>query len=296
MTYTSRFTALFLLSTLAACGGKSFDVAGNEGGSSGAGGTSNVAGRGGSGSNGGGSQAGAGPTAGSGTGGTGQGGEGPDACQAFNDDAGTFIQVVIANETAETIYVGDDTSNSCAVSQELFRVEDASGELLSIDATCRTTCDVARTQGPSGCPSICRGPSVISLQPGEEHRMNFSGLKYVETKLPRECVTSPNGTQQCSQAKLLEPGLFAFSAIAGSGYECALSSTQCGTCQPDGTGGCTINGATRAGTTLNASTKVLLDGSYGIYPKKLPPPGDAAPAEPGGSGAIALPQIRIVFF
>jgi hypothetical protein len=300
MAHHLRFTALLLASTLAACGGKSFDVNGqdpNEGGSSGEAGSGHVAGRGGSSSTAGSGHAGSKPTAGTSAGGTGQGGQGgqaPDACEAFDDDAGTFIQVDIVNETTGTIYLGGE-ENTCAA-PELFGVKTADGQALTINAECRPSCDMARRDGPIGCPALCRAPSVIALKSGEEHATNFSGLQYAAARMPKECVTSPYGSVECVQALMLEPGAFTFWSVAGSAVECALSSTQCGECQPNGAGGCTINGAVRSGTILRATTQAVLDGSYGIYPKKAPAPGEAPADEPGGSGAIALPRIRIVFF
>ena len=293
MPHLSKFSALLLVSTLAACGGKSFDVGEgkpNEGGSSGEGGSGNVAGRGGSSPKGGSAHAGTSPTAGSPAGGSGQGGQAPDACEAFNDELGTFIEVDIVNETSSPIYLGDE-AQTCSAPQ-LFSVKDESGQTLTIESECRTSCDVARHDGPVGCPDLCRVPSTIALQPGEQHVTSFSGLHYAAKKMPKECLTSPNGSVDCLQALMLDPGTFTFSSIAGSSVECSLSSTQCDVCQPNGAGGCTINGALRSGTELRASTQALLDGSYGIYPKKLPAPGEA----PSDTGALPAPRIRIVFF
>ncbi len=301
MATLQRFTALLFVSTLVACGGKSFDVNGkdpDDGGNAGQGGSSHVAGASGS-HTGGTGQAGKGSTAGSSSGGSssggiGQGGQAPDACEAFDDDVGTFIEVDIVNDTDRVIYLGGER-DTCD-SPPLFSVKDESGQTLVIDAACRTTCGVARSQGPIGCPAICLAPSVVALQPGEQHVTTFSGLQYLATKMPKECVTSQYGIQECTQALMLEPGTFAFSSIAGSAIECSLSSTQCTECQPNGQGGCIINGAVRSGDILRATTSAVLDASYGIYPKKLPAPGEAPAEEPGGSGAMALPRIRIVFF
>lgn len=295
MTYLLRFTAVLVVSTLAACGGKSFDAGGgppNEGGSSGEGGSGSVAGRGGGGPQGGSAHAGTSPTAGSPAGGSGQGGE-ADACEAFNDDPATFIEVDIVNETSRPIYLGGEP-NTCSP-QRLFGIEDENGQTFVLDAQCRTSCSEARSHGPIGCPTLCVPPSAIALQPGEQYVTNFSGIHYAVTKMPKQCLTSPNGSQECMQALLLEPGTFTFSSIASSSIECSLSSAQCDVCQPNGAGGCTINGAVRSGTELHASTEALLDGSYGIYPKKLPAPGEGSSDVPG-SGALPAPRIRIVFF
>lgn len=293
MAHLPRLAALFFVSTLAACGGKSFDAGNpNEGGRSGEGGSGSVSGHGGTTQNGG--STGPTPEAGSSSGGTGQGGQAPDACEAFNDEGGTYIQVEIVNDTANVIYLGNDTQ-TCSAPQ-LFSVEDESGQALTIDAECRTSCPMAGSDGPVGCPDLCRVSSVIVLQPGEQYFTNFSGLQYAAKKMPKECVTAPYGSADCLQALMLEPGTYTFSSIAGSAMECAVSSTQCGTCQPDGAGGCSVQGAVRSGTELHASTQAVLDGSYGIYPKKLPAPGEAPADEPGGSGALPAPRIRIVFF
>ena len=300
MTLNSRLSALALVITLVGCGGKSFDEGGG-GGSSSQGNTGNVptagsaaagSSAGGSGQVGGSGNAGSTPMAGISSGGTAQGGQGGDACESFNDEIEMTIGVEILNDTTQPIYIGAQTDN-CG-STPLFAVQDPAGRQLLTESGCGSSCDLVRKQGAIACPTICRQPFAIALQPGESYSTYWTGLDYVDTKLPPECVIAPLGVGLCTQAVRIEPGSFTFSSVAATGIECSRSSAMCDNCQPDGNGGCTINGALLGERKLKAATTVLLDGSYGIYPKAAPAQGDAAPAT-GGSGAIALPRVVIVF-
>ena len=106
VSHLARLAVTLLVSTLAACGGKSSASPG-EGGDGGTG-------AGGSGSGG---QAHAGSSNG-----------GASVCMAFDDDYGTNVNVAMVNATTAPIYLGQDMVN-CGVSP-LFQVNDARGGSL----------------------------------------------------------------------------------------------------------------------------------------------------------------------
>ena len=300
MAHLFRVSAALLISTLAACGGKSFEAGepdpnpgGSSPGGSSQGGSGNVAGTradGGSTSKGGTASAGTG-----GTGGTGQGGSAGSTCESFDDEPGYFVGVVIINATSAPIYLGQDMVN-CGISP-LFDVQNASGVPLPPPGGCRSTCKDSRTNGPVGCPAICAFPSSTALQPGQMLYTSYSGLYEVQTPLPQQCVDPDFGAAQCSQAKQIQPGTFTFSARAGSSIDCSQTSGMCSSCTASGEGGCTTPGSLISGEMHSATTTVLLDSSYGVF-GGYPAPAPAFPGDPDGdssSGAIALRNVELVF-
>jgi hypothetical protein len=298
MTHPARFTALFLLvSTAIACGGKSFDVHGtdpDEGGSSSQGGSSSVAGKGGTSSaagkgSGGVIGRGGAASAGSGSVGGAQGGRPADACDAYVDDAGTYLPVEIVNQTTGTIYLGAEQA-TCG-SSPLFQVENDAG-IKTFAPDCRAPCNVVRKEGAVACPGICRAPYATALVSGQSLVTSWDALDYVGVKMPKACVVAPNGAAECVRATRIDPGAFTFSARASSEVSCK-DWTATGTCEscPPGSLSCEIQGAMLTGTLRTASTSVVLDGSFGIFPKAAPAPGQAPP----DADVPASPVIRIVF-
>jgi hypothetical protein len=286
----------FLVSVLAACGGKSFDVdpdpnAGgrNPGGSS-QGGSSAGSGQGGKSS-----------TAGTSTGGTGYGGQGGSAgaaCAGFEDAPSSYVPVALINKTSAPIYLGEEMVGCSPWSSPLFQVGDSSGVTLPPPDSCSGSCQSLMDHGVTGCPAICAFPSAVALQPGETLSTSWNGLFQVQRELPKQCIPPDYGTAACQQTMQVQPGTFVFSAVAGRSTDCkATTGGACAACMPtpDGRGGCSISGALIAGQMLNAVTKVQLDASYGIYgsvsnaPAPLPNPG-------GSSGdVIALRTVELIF-
>lgn len=100
------------------------------------------------------------------------------------------------------------------------------------------------------------------------------------TELTPACRRPTASTSQCQRVVAVEPGVFTFSAQAGTKLDCLPSGGVCAECGPDGNGGCTTIGALIAGALLSAEAKVTLDGSYGV----------------GGSGGDGLTRaVEIVF-
>jgi hypothetical protein len=286
MAQRSRLMMVFLASSLAACGGKAFELEGTDpdvGGSAGRGGSSHVAGSGnvaGTGTSG--TETGGTETGGTGVGG-GEGGNG-GACPSLLDDSAAFIGVDIVNETAAPIYLGQPMV-TCEV-PPLFTVHDARGGSLPSPSRCRSGCG----SGSGGCTAICLFPAGIELLPGASVRTNWDGLFDVEIDLPPEC-SSAGGSSHCQHATRVQPGTFVFSAQAGSTLDCSQTSMMCGQCTPDTFGNCVTQGALIAGKLRTATATVELDSSYGVYTKTLP-----APSPGGDSGASRpLSTVRIVF-
>jgi hypothetical protein len=277
VSYLIRLSVALLVSTLAACGGKS----NTDTGDGGDGGT----GAGGSGNNGGTAHHG-----GSGTGGA-------SVCTSFDDDFPASVNVSILNQTDKPIYLGQDQV-TCGVAP-LFAVANANGDPLPNLGDCRFSCKDARTHGEVGCPDICAFPTTVALQPYEALYTTWDGLFRVDQHMPGKCVTAQASQEPvvaCDQAQRIEPGSFTFSARAGSALDCSQTTGQgsCSACTPGVNGGCATPGSLVSGAMHSTETSVVLDESFGIYPKATAgsntSAGDAAPA-PGGAQAIRTVEL-----
>lgn len=293
-----RLAAAFAICSLAACGGKSFvsDDPDDQGGSggTGSGGTSHTAGKtgkGGSTGTAGTAQGGIGSVGTGGSidmGGTGQAGA-AGFCSSFDDEGATIFNVAVAihNETSAPIYLGQDMVN-CGTAP-LFQVHDASGMQLATGELCRQSCQLVRSGGGIGCPAICAYPSSIALEPGEVYYTQWQTQYSVQQQLPLECA--PSGQQQCSQLKAVQPGVYTFSAFAGSGVDCsATMGSECAPCTPEA-GGCRFAGSLITGPKHEASTVEMIDAGFGL--KDLPAPAHGA-AGSSSSGAAPAPPVRYV--
>lgn len=295
-----RLAAAFAICSLAACGGKSFvsDDPDDQGGSggTGSGGTSHTAGKTGKGGSTGTAGTAQGGTGSVGTGGsinvggTGQAGA-AGFCSSFDDEQPGFISINVAihNQAKVPVYLGQETLD-CGV-DALFQVRDESGALLAMDdRACRQPCQVVRDGGGIGCPTICALPSTIALPPGGVYYTQWSGQYQVMQALPPECI-SPGGSQQCSQLKTIRPGVYTFSAVAGSTVDCSAGTGMCGECVPEA-GGCRLQGSVIAGGKHEASTVETLAGSFGLY--DLPAPSNPGAGGTGANGAAPAPPVRTV--
>ena len=279
MTFKTPWLAALPFSLLLACGGKSFDVDPNQGGSD-AGGS----GQGGSNPKAGSAHGGSINPGGAPPGGSGQGGSAGSSCEAFDDQPASYVSVAIYNKTTTPIHLGQEEVN-CGVAP-LFGVEQ-DGVPLGVGSDCRGTCQDLRTTGPVGCPAICAYPSVLTLQPGEVFYTNWDARFTAEVTLPEQCLPSDDFGNSCVQARAIQPGTFTFVSEAGLSLDCSPSpSGACDVCQATSSGGCRTPAALIAGERISAATTVLLDASYGIY-GSLPPP---APAYPGESSGAAPPN------
>lgn len=286
--HSSHLYCALLVSALAACGGKSFDVGPDQnagGSSSGQGGSSAGSGRGGTSS-----------TSGTSAGGTGEGGSAGAACAGFEDATGSYLPVAIVNKTTAAIYLGQDMV-TCRVSP-VFRVDDAVGATLQPPDSCSASCQSLMDRGVIGCPPICAFPSAVALQPGETLYTSWHGLFQAPRELPKQCIPPDYGGATCQQTLQVQPGTFVFSAVAGRSTDCkATTGGACASCTPapDGRGGCSISGALIAGQMLSADAKVELDESYGVYGSSSP--AHAPRPNPGedGEDALALRTVELVF-
>jgi hypothetical protein len=285
----TRLAFTLLVSTLAACGGKSHadpgdgGASGSSAGGTSAGGTSNG-------------------TSGSSTGGKGHAGSagtgGADMCTTFDDDdAAGSVNVVISNQTSATIYLGQDMV-TCGVAP-LFQVADASGAALPDLGNCRTSCATLRKEGAGGCPAICAFPTSVALEPNEVLYTRWDGLFRVQGQLPAACMPFDTGEQMvsCDQAKRIQPDTFTFSARAGSGVDCSKTTGAgtCSGCTHSPNGGCSTPGSVITGPLRTAQTTVLLDERYGVYATASSSPGpNAGDAELPGD-AIALLAVELIF-
>jgi hypothetical protein len=269
----SRLALALLVSTLAACGGKSSATPGDGG---------------------------EGGTGTGGTGGTGHAGTGgADACTSFDDDYGTSVGVSISNQTMVPIYLGQDMV-TCGVSP-LFEVADARGAVLPNLGGCRSPCASLRQGGPAGCLDICAFPTAVALQPNEVLYTTWDGLFSVQAQLPARCASFETGVGaqvSCDQAKRIEPGTFTFSARAGSAIDCSQTtgSGTCDACSASPNGGCSTPGSLITGAMHSAQATILLNENYGVYPAPSTSPGsNTGAADPAPGANIALLTVELVF-
>jgi hypothetical protein len=108
----------------------------------------------------------------------------------------------------------------------------------------------------------------------------------VHEQLPRACVVAPLGRADCVKATLIEPGTFTFSAMAGKTLSCSAD-TPCSFCADTHVGGCRTSGSIE-GTILTASSSVVLDDRYGVYPR-----GEGAGGAGVEAGAPGSLRVRI---
>jgi hypothetical protein len=152
---------------------------------------------------------------------------------------------------------------TCRVEQ-LFHVNDGSGEPLLELSSCRNSCEDAIDGKDQGCPAICAYPQAITLEPGEGTNTTWSGLYRVDLELPADCTLGGTGSRTCDRAEQIEPGPFTFLSRAGTSIDCSQTIQTCGACEPNGAGGCSTSAALIAGSMLDAETAVTLDASYGV--------------------------------
>jgi hypothetical protein len=265
MTLGFRRAALALLATLAGCGGKAVGVRGQAGGDTQAGGTAAVGG--------------AGNAGGVATGGSPQTGGASVACDYYDDDAGTLVNVRLVNQTSAPLYFG--VRKPSCTDAPLFSVKDQNGGVLSPLSGCRTPCDVVAELGMQPCLEPCFTPEAISLQPGSGYTTSWSGLYADVVDLPGRCVSAPQGSKRCERASVIQPGTFTFSAYAGSALDCSQAPATCGACPPD-VDPCPNPGGLVSGELRIASITVRLDAEYGVFPtsrpqREPPPDGDRSP-------------------
>lgn len=210
----------------------------------------------------------------------GKGGSGA-ACSSFADEVGSFIGVDIINQTSSALYLGQPEV-TCET-EPLFAVSDQNGFLLRSPRRCRSGCGA----DAGGCTAICLYPAAIELAPGATLSTSWSGLFDIDVDLPDACGGS---ARQCQQSKLIQPGVFAFMASAGSSLRCADDVGCDDGCQNGAEGVCTTQGALIAGTMHSANAVVQLDASYGVFAHELPAPGAGAPSD-----SSALQTVKIVF-
>ncbi|MBN2193613.1 MAG: hypothetical protein JW751_12420 [Polyangiaceae bacterium] len=215
------------------------------------------------------------------TGGTGSstGGAAGGECSAYEDAAGWSIEVVIRNESSQTIYLGQPEV-TCTIAP-LFEVTDASGALVPPVPDCGNPCGEMMRGGAGGCPLLCLFPQTVTLEPHESTRVVWDGLYGVDVELPEQCTPAGETAPfACDRAEEIHPGTFTFKVEAGMSLECADEFVECDTCTPSESGGCITNAALIAGAKLSADTTVMLDPSYGVG---------------GGRGGGAVAPVEIFF-
>jgi hypothetical protein len=196
--------------------------------------------------------------------GSSNGSGGAMACSSYADDAAWSLTVHIKNQKSTTIYVGQDMPGCDA--QPLFQVEDGARRVLTGLGSCRSSCSRVMTSGPVACPSVCATPMTVTLAPGQTIDIPWNGQFAVPEILPQECLqpAQQGGAAACVRAQQVKPGLFTFTAKAGTQLTCSAPGT-C-VCSPNATGGCMTPSSTMSGTIITTQFIIALE-----------------PGEPGGA-------------
>lgn len=140
------------------------------------------------------------------------------------------------------------------------------------------------------CPYRCVKPVVVTLLPGEQVETYWSGLFVEHVELPLQCVPS-GSTLKCDRARHAQPGIFTFSAQAGTERDCLQTTGDpCAPCEPGGSG-CLTFDAVIGGERMAATSQVYLDASYGVWPD------DPTAEEPRPRAAVAsaTEAVRLIF-
>lgn len=202
-------------------------------------------------------------TGGSGSDGT--GGGGAAECAAFEDAPGWSVQVLIRNDSSQTLHLGQ--SEVTCRTEPLFQVLSTAGVLAPEAGDCDTPCDAVMQGDPLGCLPICLFPQARTLAPGDAAEVMWTTRYGVPSTLPAEC--RPEGTEPlaCIRAAALEPGdTVTLRVTAGTSVDCTETTGECAACEPNEHGGCTTQAALLAGTMLTAEATVTLGPSYGVGP------------------------------
>jgi hypothetical protein len=181
----------------------------------------------------------------------------PVTCEELKDDVGWKLMVEIKNEMSQTLYLGPEDMTCDA--QLLFRVEDGARTELPALATCRSSCQAAMTGTTGSCPLACPIPTTVTLEPGQGVRVPWDGRFAVPQTLPQQCVTSGvSAPSACVSARQIEPGLFTFSARAGTKRQCLDPSGTC-SCGPSAIGGCSTPTSLISGTIVTTELFMMLE-------------------------------------
>jgi hypothetical protein len=193
--------------------------------------------------------------------GDGGSGGGPE-CESLLDDDRSYVPVWIINDTSETLFLGQQEA-TCG-DAPLFGVADVNGRLLTPPGTCRSSCESAMTSGPTACPPVCLLPSAVELAPGDELSTHWAGTYIELVKLPTRCQSAEFPSPQCDRVVAVEPGVFVFSARAGTKLDCSQTGSACMPCMPDEGSACVTRGALITGAIRHAAVEVELDAGYGL--------------------------------
>ena len=259
----SLVVPLVALLVLPSCGGRSAEGASDQSGGASAGRGGAVGG--GAGASPGGATPGGSDAGGSDSGGGFVGGAGASAastaCDAYLDQSGTTVQLELVNDTQQAIYLGPRMPG-CGGEQ--IQVADATGALL-VPGFCQATCqNVIQGTTPLCPPIACPVNSTVTLQPGELTLVEWGGAFLRDASLPLACLPA-NAATDCQRIEGVTPGVYTFSAIAGTKLDCSqLGGAPCERCMPSSAGGCWTPAAVITGPFLTATTEVLLGGSYGV--------------------------------
>jgi hypothetical protein len=195
----------------------------------------------------------------------GAGGDGEGAqCSLLQDEQGEPHTVRLVNETANPLYLGDETTGCTSSLGWRFELRDADGRPLADVGNCGT-CRDATVTGVGGCPTICLTQPALTLQPGEHADFPWDGLFGTRVALPETCAlpgaSAPNG--ECRKATRPTAGKYTFKARAGAALACG---DECKPCIARDGGGCETSNALVDSLNREATTEVELDGGpgYGI--------------------------------
>lgn len=185
----------------------------------------------------------------------------PD-CEGFADEDQLSIEVVINNETSQTIYVAAPLG-SCAA-PEFFDVLDSDDKSLHTSTMCRNSCARLRSTDVPYCEPLCDGDRALTLESGASLRTTWNGTTDVRVTLPRSCRAAGLGETTCSRLERFSAGSYTFVAQAGTELTCPHVAGGCSECIPTDDGTCQSELAKTTGTALSAQRALDLDPEAGL--------------------------------
>lgn len=199
-------------------------------------------------------------------------------CASYADQAEHTVEVHITNSTGKALYFGPTRPG--ADPTPAFELRDAAGAYLSLPhvESCPDQC-VRVMNGTGDCGHPTPIESARRLLSKATMQRPWTGTYVLTPTLPVVC--QPNGATApvvCQQEVAAPPGLYTFTARAGTSIHCGDGA--CPACAVDDDE-CFIPGAI-----IEASTKVEatvnLDGSYGL-------------SSAGGGPPTSLPAVELTF-
>lgn len=193
---------------------------------------------------------------------TGAAGSAAVDCSSVEDQSGEPVAVRVVNDTAGTLYLGEEQQGCSPSRNWRFELRNAAGQRLGSVGSC-LRCRDATVTGTGGCPSICLRQSALSLSPGEHADFEWDGLFGMNVALPEQCILpgpGPIHSSECARATRVPSGAYTVTIRAGATLKCE---EECRPCRAREAGGCETANALVEKLDREISADIELEGGPG---------------------------------